>query len=73
MELLQLQNPTHTDQYLHFKSNRPIDHKQCMEHTLTHWAKSIKLNTKDTKDDKKAIQTSLRINEYSILDECAKI
>ena len=48
---------THTDQYLNFDSNQPLEHKRGVVRTLTHMARSI---VSDLGERKKRIRTCER-------------
>jgi len=56
--------PTHSDRYLNFDSNHPIEHKQFVVRTLMDRAHSLSSTTKDRLAEIKYIKESLQLNSY---------
>ncbi|XP_072015061.1 uncharacterized protein [Amphiura filiformis] len=50
---------THTDQYLNFSSNHPIDHKLGVIRTLYHRADTVVTNLQDREDEKAHVNNAL--------------
>ncbi|XP_072048444.1 uncharacterized protein [Amphiura filiformis] len=50
---------THTDQYLNFSSNHPIDHKLGVIRTLYHRADTVVTNLQDREDEKTHVNNAL--------------
>jgi hypothetical protein len=55
---------THTDQYLSFNSNHPLEHKRGVVRTLMHRANTVVSDAKDREQEKSHIQEALRMNGY---------
>ena len=51
--------PTHTDQYLHFSSNHPVQHKLGVIRTLHHRADTVITDPVDTTSEKEHINNAL--------------
>ena len=51
--------PTHTDQYLHFSSNHPVQHKLGVIRTLYHRADTVITDPVDTTSEKEHIDNAL--------------
>ena len=56
--------PTHTDQYLHYNSYQPIQHKAAVVKTLVHRAKTIPNNENSRQQEITHIKESLLNNGY---------
>ncbi|XP_068704687.1 uncharacterized protein [Montipora foliosa] len=54
----------HTDQYLNFESNHPLEHKTGVVRTLAHRAESIVSDTKDRDGEIDHVRTALSYNGY---------
>ena len=50
---------THTDQYLNFSSNHPIDHKLGVIRTLNHRAETVVTEPQDRKEEKSHVNSAL--------------
>ena len=55
---------THTDQYLNFESNHPLEHKRGVVRTLAHRTESIFSDFKDREGEIDNVRTALRYNGY---------
>ena len=55
---------THTDQYLNFNSNHPLEHKRGVVRTLMHRANNIVSDPEDREREKEHVRSSLRLNGY---------
>ncbi|XP_068739082.1 uncharacterized protein [Montipora capricornis] len=55
---------THTDQYLKFESNHPLEHKRGVVRTLAHRAESIVSDLKDREGEIDHVRTALSYNGY---------
>ncbi|XP_068704695.1 uncharacterized protein [Montipora foliosa] len=55
---------THTDQYLNFESNHPLEHKRGVVRTLAHRAESIVSDPKDREGKIDHVRTALSYNGY---------
>jgi len=56
--------PMHSDRYLNFRSDHPIEHKQSVVRILMDLAHSISSTTKDRQVEIKHIKESLQLNLY---------
>ena len=54
----------HTDQYLNFDSNHPLEHKRGVVRTLTHRARSIVSDLEERKKELEHVRESLGYNGY---------
>ena len=57
--------PPHTDQYLDFESNQPLDHKLSVVRTLHHRADNVLSDPEDVRQEKKNINKALHACGYS--------
>ena len=55
---------THTDQYLSFKSNHPLEHKRGVVNTLMNQANIVVSNDQEHIEQKEYIRSVLEINGY---------
>ena len=58
------QKDTHTDQYLSFKSNHPLEHKRGVVNTLMNQADIVVGNDQERIEEKEYIRSVLEINGY---------
>jgi hypothetical protein len=56
--------PTHTDRYLDFSSNNPIEHKRAVAATLFHRALTVPTKENDKETEVKHVKTALLMNGY---------
>jgi len=56
--------PTHSDRYLNFKSEHPIQHKQSVVNTLLERAKKLSSTTQDLNSELKYVKRTLLLNGY---------
>ena len=57
---------THTDQYLNFMSNHPLEHKRGVVHTLLQRTEAIVSNPKDLEEEKAHIKQAKCWNGYPV-------
>jgi hypothetical protein len=55
---------THTDQYLNFMSNHPVEHKRGVVRTLYHRAECVVSREADLQQEMEYIQDMLKVNGY---------
>ena len=55
---------THTDQYLNFKSNHPLEHKRGVINTLMNRADIVVSDDQERKEEKEHIRSVLEVNGY---------
>ena len=56
--------PTHSERYLNFKSEHPLEHKSAVVNALTHWAISLIRDEYKKRMELKHIQNVLTLNDY---------
>jgi len=56
--------PTHSDRYLNFRSEHPIQHKQSVVNTLLERAKKLSSTTQDLNSELKYVKRTLLLNGY---------
>ena len=57
--------PTHSERYLNFKSEHPLEHKSAVVNALTHRANSLIRDDTKKRMELKHIQNVLTLNGYS--------
>lgn len=62
------QKPTHTGQYLHFDSHRPLEHKLVIIRTLHNCANNTPIKTEGKEKEHRPVRTSLRTCGYPNCD-----
>ena len=55
---------THTNQYLNFNSNHPLDHKKSVVRTLLHRADKLISNEEDRQEEIKQVRTAPQLDGY---------
>ena len=59
-----IRKPTHTNQYIHFQSHAPLQHKLATVRSLTRRAQIIPSTAKNKKAEEKRIHDALSLNGY---------
>ena len=62
MKITIYMKPTHTDQYLNFKSHHPLTHKRSVVHTLTYREQQYVTTAEDRKSQLAHVHNALRGN-----------
>ena len=62
MKITIYMKPTHTDQYLNFKSHHPLTHKRSVVHTLTYREQQYFTTAEDRKSQLAHVHNALRAN-----------
>ena len=55
---------THTDQYLSFQSNHPLEHKRGVVNTLMNRADTVVSDGPDREKEKEHVRKALKVNGY---------
>ena len=64
MKITIYMKPTHTDQYLYFKSSHPLIHKRSVVRTLTYREQQYFTTVEDRKSELAHVHNALRANRY---------